>query len=144
MPYVSIWIHCVWGTISRVPFMIQEKKHEIISHIRANTSTKGICIDFLNGFAEHLHCLLKLESDQKLSWVIQMIKGESSAWISRIKLINDKFEWADEYYAASVSKSHIDIVREYIKNKEDHNRIKPWDEERDEFLKSNTYSGYSG
>ena len=45
-----------------------------------------------------------------------------------------KFEWADEYYAVSVSESQIDKVRDYIKNQEEHHRKKTWQEECDEFM----------
>jgi REP element-mobilizing transposase RayT len=65
---------------------------------------------------------------------MQLIKGESSFWINRSKLIKTGFEWADEYYGASVSESHLDVVRDYIKNQEEHHRIKTWEEECDEFL----------
>ena len=63
-----------------------------------------------------------------------MIKGESSFWINKNSVIKDKFEWAEEYYGVSVSKSHVKFVREYIKNQEQHHRNKSWDEECDEFM----------
>jgi putative transposase len=134
MAYVKNWLHCVWGTKNRAHFLLPERKYEIISHIRTNAGSKGIYIDFLNGYAEHLHCLLLLNCDQTLSKVMQLIKGESSFWINRNKLIKSEFEWADEYYAVSVSESHINVVREYIKNQEEHHRMKTWEEECDEFL----------
>jgi hypothetical protein len=37
----------------------------------------------------------------------------------------DKFEWADEYFAVSISESQLDKVREYIKNQEEHHQKKP-------------------
>jgi REP element-mobilizing transposase RayT len=129
MPYVKNWLHCVWGTKNRVHFLTSENKFDIITHIRSNAVTKGIYIDFLNGNSEHLHCLMLLRCDHTLAFVMQMIKGESSHWINKNKLTKVKFEWADEYYAASVSESHVVRVREYIKNQDVHHRIKSWDEE---------------
>ncbi len=55
-----------------------------------------------------------------------------------------KFEWADEYYGVSVSESHLDRVREYIKNQEEHHRTKTWDEECDELIMKNNFSKYKG
>jgi putative transposase len=69
-----------------------------------------------------------------LSKIIQLIKGESSFWINRHKLIKYKFEWAVEYYAVSVSESHISKVRQYINNQEEHHRKKSWEEEYKEFI----------
>ena len=135
MAYVKNWLHCVWGTKNRVPFLRPEKKYEIINHIRTNAASKGIYIDFLNGHTEHLHCLLLLDCDQTLSKVIQLIKGESSHWINKNQLVKTRFEWADEYFGVSVSESHINSVRDYIKNQEEHHRKRTWEEECDEFIK---------
>ena len=110
-------------------------KYEVINHIRANAKKKGIYIDFLNGHSEHLHCLLSLNPDQSLSKVMQLIKGEASFWINRNALTKHKFEWAEEYFGISVSESHLPKVREYIRNQEEHHRIKTWKEEYEDFLK---------
>jgi len=144
MPYVKIWLHCVWGTKGRVSILLPEKKLEITRHILSNAAAKGIYIDFINGYSDHLHCLLLLKHDQSLSKVMQLIKGESSWWINRNKIIRLRFEWADEYYGASVSQSHVNRVREYIKNQEAHHRWKSWEEECEEFVNDNDFSIYKG
>jgi REP element-mobilizing transposase RayT len=144
MPYVKNWLHCVWGTKNRTPFLIGEKKFEIINHIRINAKTKGIYIDFLNGHTEHFHCLLLLGYEQSLSKVMQLIKGESSFWINKNRLTEYKFEWADEYYGVSVSESHLQRVREYIKNQTEHHRIKTWEEECNEFMAQYGFTKYKG
>ena len=64
---------------------------------------------------------------------MQLIKGEASFWINKNKLIQG-FEWADEYFAVSVSESQLYKVREYIANQEEHHRKKTWQEEYDEFM----------
>jgi putative transposase len=135
MSYVKNWLHCVWGTKNRVPFIKGKMGSDIIEHIRSNARTKNIYIDFINGYSDHIHCLLSLNPDQQLSKVIQLIKGESSFWINRNSLTDNKFEWAVEYFAVSVSESHLTRVREYIKNQEEHHRKKSWDEEYTELLK---------
>ena len=134
MSYVKNWLHCVWGTKNRVPFLNQVIRMKIINHIKENAREKGIYIDSINGQREHLHCLISLNPDQSLSKVIQLIKGESSFWINKNKLTSYKFEWAEEYYGASVSGSHINKVREYIQTQEEHHRKKSWEEEYNELI----------
>lgn len=134
MAYVRIWIHCVWGTKRRIPFLNHENKTSILNHIRENAQSKGIYIDFINGHKEHIHCTISLNADQTLSKVIQLIKGESSFWINNNKLAQGKFEWADEYFAVSVRESQINAVRNYIKNQEIHHQKKSWEEEYEEFI----------
>jgi len=53
MSYVRIWLHCVWGTKNRTPFIVESNKKAIIGHIRENAIKKGIYIDFINGHKEH-------------------------------------------------------------------------------------------
>jgi REP element-mobilizing transposase RayT len=129
MSYVKNWLHCVWGTKNRVPFLNHEIRIKLIRHIKENAREKGIYIDSINGHREHLHCLISPDPDQSLSKVIMLIKGESSFWVNKNKLTNYKFEWAEEYYGASVSSSHINAIREYIRTQEEHHRKKSWEEE---------------
>ncbi|HPB05958.1 MAG TPA: transposase, partial [Prolixibacteraceae bacterium] len=95
---------------------------------------KSFYIDSINGHTEHLHCIISLHPDQSLSKVMQLIKGECSFWINKNKIVNHQFEWADEYYAVSVSESQLQKVRDYIANQEEHHRKKTWQEECDEFM----------
>lgn len=45
------------------------------------------------------------------------------------------FSWQEEYIALSVSDSQVDRVREYIKNQEEHHRVKTFADEYDLFIK---------
>ncbi|MBA7518987.1 hypothetical protein ES705_11061 [subsurface metagenome] len=138
MAYVRNWLHCVWGTKKRVPFITSDNKIKIISHIRENAKNKSIYIDFINAHIEHVHCIISLSADQSIAKVMQLIKGESSFWINKNSITKGRFEWADEYYAASISESQIHKVRDYIKNQEEHHRIRTWEEEYSEFLQEYT------
>jgi REP element-mobilizing transposase RayT len=144
MPYVKNWLHCVWCTKNRTPFLSEDIKYDLINHIRANAKEKGIYIDFLNGSKEHLHCLLSLKHDQSLSKVMQLIKGESSFWINKNSIARMKFGWADEYFGVSVSESHLERVRDYIKNQEQHHQIQTWQEESDELMKKYGFDKFPG
>lgn len=134
MSYVRIWLHCVWGTKRRTAFITQNNTNAIINHIRKNAEKKGIYIDFINGHKEHLHCIISLSKEQCISNVMQLIKGESSFWINKNAVTKTKFEWADEYFAVSVSESHINKVRDYIKKQEENHKKKTWTEECQEFM----------
>ena len=64
------------------------------------------------------------------------MKGESSFWINKLEITQQKFEWQDEYFAVSVSESMIDKVRDYIKNQEEHHKTRTFQQEYDEFMLS--------
>jgi REP element-mobilizing transposase RayT len=69
-----------------------------------------------------------------ISKAMQLIKGESAFWMNKQQLINSKFEWADEYFAVSVSESMLDKVRSYIDGQEAHHAKKTFQQECDEFI----------
>ncbi len=144
MSYVRIWLHCVWGTKKQIPFLSAVNKWEILNHIKENAKIKGIYIDFINGDKEHIHCIISLKADETLSKTMQLIKGESSFWINKNGLSKDKFEWADEYFAVSVSESQLPKVRDYIKNQEEHHRKKTWKEECEKFMQKNNFEKIKG
>jgi putative transposase len=134
MAYVKNWLHCVWGTKCKIPYLSDAIRTEVINHIKRNALEKKIYIDSINGYKEHIHCLLSLDPDRALATIIQLIKGESSYWINKNRLTKIKFEWAVEYYGVSVSESHLNRVRKYIKGQEEHHRKKTWEEEYKTFI----------
>ncbi len=135
MPFIKVYIHFVWSTKNRQSFLSTPELRKLMwRHIRDNAKKKGIYIDFINGYKEHCHCLVSLGDDQTMRQLMQLIKGESSHWINKENLLSEKFEWQDEYFAVSVSESHIDKVRNYIKNQENHHAHKTWDEEYNELI----------
>jgi REP element-mobilizing transposase RayT len=140
MSFVKVMIHAVWATKSRYPFLIDNIKQKVIDHIKQNSITKQIYIDTINGSDDHLHCLFALNADLSISKVMQLIKGESAFWINKQELTKTKFEWADEYFAVSVSESIIDKVRTYINNQEDHHKKITFTQEYETFIKQYNFS----
>src|SRR5688572_20592185 len=134
MPWAKVWIHFVWSTKNRQPLLSDEIRLKVFQHIRQNAGEKGIIVDFIGGYVDHVHCLVSLGTDQTIEKIIQLIKGESSFWINKNKLCKEKFEWQDEYFAVSVSESVVDKVREYIKKQEEHHRKQTFKDEFEIFL----------
>src|SRR6476661_6707814 len=129
MPFVKIYVHLVWSTKNREPFLIDElTRRRVWEHIKRNSISKGIFIDSVNGYADHCHCLFSMGADQTTQKVVQMIKGESSFWINQqpnlIRPISGRFQWQDDYFAMSVSESMINVLRSYIHNQEYHHTKK--------------------
>ncbi len=135
MPHVRVYIHLVWSTKYREPFLHSSLlRKKVWKHIKKNAEEKGIHIDFINGYHDHCHCLVALQSDQTLSQIMQFIKGESSFWINKNKLCKNHFKWQNDYYAVSVSKSALQQVRNYIKNQESHHQTKSFEKEEEELI----------
>ena len=113
MSWVKVWVHFVWSTKNREPYLTTEIRRKVFQHIRENAKEKGIYLDYIGGYVDHAHCLVSLGIDQTIEKIMQLIKGESSFWINKNQLCKTKFGWQDEYFAVSVSESVLEEVRRY-------------------------------
>ena len=135
MPFIKVWIHFVWSTKNREPFLSSlELRSQVFRHMMDNAREKGIYVDIINGYADHAHCLVSLGISQTISKVVQMIKGESSFWINKNSLCLRKFGWQEQYYGESVSEDRLVKVREYIQNQEEHHSKRTFQQEYDDIL----------
>ena len=134
MSFVKIWIHSVWTTKNRQPLLNKSIREDTFKHIHRNALKKGILVDVVNGYSEHVHCLFRLKNDQTIKDTLQLLKGESSFWINKQNLIKTKFNWQKEYYAVSVSESHVSKVNNYILNQEEHHSTVSFDQEFKKFI----------
>ena len=135
MPFVKVYIHFVWCTKNRIPYLESlDLRNKMWNHIKENAIKKEIFIDFVNGYNDHCHCLVSLGIDQTISKIMQLIKGESAFWFNQQNFISKKLQWQDEYYAMSVSQSAIEKVRNYIKNQEEHHKKKTFHDEHTEII----------
>ena len=115
--------------------MSRHDKDVLCHHIREYAKTKSIHILNINGWTNHLHCLISLSNDQNVATLMNLIKGESSFWANKNLKWEGKFGWQNEYFAVSVSPTHLDLVNRYIDRQEEHHRIKTFQEEYNEFFK---------
>jgi putative transposase len=74
MLFIKVYVHFVWSTKNRVQTLnTPELRQNVWQHIRENAKKKDLFIDFVNGHAEHCHCLVSLGVDQTISKVMQLI-----------------------------------------------------------------------
>jgi REP element-mobilizing transposase RayT len=144
MPWIKVWIHFVWSTHNHTPFLSDEIRKTVFQHILDNAREKGIYIDMINGYVDHVHCLISLGSDQTIEKIMQLIKGESSFWINKNQLTKTKFAWQDEYFAVSVNPAGLDSVRGYISKQETHHRNTKFRDEFDDFLVRAGFEKFDG
>jgi len=135
MAYIKVYIHFVWSTKNRQPFLNTLDLRKIVwQHIRDYAERKKIFLDFISGHADHCHCLVSLGVEQTIGEVMCLLKGESSHWINQNQLTDEKFAWQDEYFAVSVSEKLIPSARAYIAKQEEHHKDKNFDFEYDTFI----------
>jgi putative transposase len=137
MPHslTEIWIHTVWSTKNRAPFLKGEFKAELILHIRQTIETMDCPVRIVNGPADHLHALFSLNPERPLADVLQMAKGESAHWVNQRQFLRVKFAWQTGYGGFSVSPSMIAKVEAYIRRQEEHHKKMTFQEEYERLIR---------
>lgn len=124
-----IWLHAIWSTKERRRILSKSFRFKLFNHMKGYSSEKGIQLDIINGVEDHVHCLFCLKSSQNPAEIIKLLKGESSFWINKNVVLDDKFEWQVGYGVFSVSEKDIMGVRKYIYNQEEHHKELSYEEE---------------
>lgn len=124
-----IWLHAVWSTKDRKRILGKSFRFKLFEHIKEYSIEKGIQLDIINGVEDHIHCLFRLKPSQNPAEIIKLIKGESSFWINKNIILDDKFEWQVGYGIFSVSERDIIPVRKYIYNQEEHHKEISYEDE---------------
>lgn len=135
MSFTQVCIHYVWSTRSRKHILVEPYRQQLFDHIRQNALLKGIQLDRINGYTEHVHCLLWLNPQQSIDKIANLLKGESAYWFNHRAGVNQKLQWQEGYFAVSVSLSMVDKVRAYIDNQEIHHTKKTFSKEYEELMK---------
>ncbi len=91
----------------------------------------------MNGVEDHIHILTHLHPSIALSDLIKDIKLASSKFIKEQNIFPDFKGWQDGYGAFTYSIDRKDILINYIKNQEEHHRVKSFREEYIVLLREN-------
>jgi len=90
--------------------------------------TRNLKIETLaiGGTSDHIHLLIALPVDRRLSETIRDLKANSSRWMSEN---GPRFSWQEGYGAFSVSPSQAPVVKQYIRNQDEHHKKRSFEEE---------------
>ncbi len=119
---VAVYLHFVWTTKYRERSLVSNSRQRVKTHIQEYASDNEITIDAVDIQPDHVHLLASLSRSQRVEDIVKLVKGESSHWINANDVLPGKFAWQTGYWAASVCHRHVDVVRAYIKNQDEHHR----------------------
>lgn len=88
--YAVNFVHCVFSTKDRAPAIPEDKRETLWSYISGIGKNLGIELAAIGGMPDHLHLLIALPSDKKLSDVVRDLKANSSRWMRET---NSAFGW---------------------------------------------------
>jgi putative transposase len=126
---VKILIHLVFSTRERTPFIDATLSARLYPYMAGSLRGEEATLIALGGMPDHVHVLLRLKADRKLSYLVRDLKAGSSKWVREKSEPVPDFAWQTGYAAFSVSQSQEAKVKAYILNQEAHHRRTSFEEE---------------
>src|SRR6202453_3555450 len=127
--------HIIFSTKDRRPFIthaIGERLCAYQSRILQNLECDSITV---GGVADHVHILCNLSKKFPAVKILEILKKDSSKFAKTLDSSLREFHWQDGYGLFSVSPSHVEVVRKYILNQEEHHKKETFQEEYLRILK---------
>jgi len=127
---VQIYVHVVFTTKHRQPFLVdsvfRSRVHAYLAGICNNAGSPAIMV---GGVADHVHLLCRLSKTSDVSSLIRDLKRDSTNWLRLENPRMHEFHWQNGYGAFSVSPGHVEQLKEYIANQEEHHKIVSFQDE---------------
>lgn len=133
--YTQIIYQIVFSTKHREPLMIKKNRDELFKYIWGIIKNKNCHLYRINGVEDHLHIVTHLHPSVSLASLVKDIKVASSIYIKEQKLFEGFTGWQDGYGAFTYTVKEKDRLIEYVKNQEEHHKIKTFKDEYKELLK---------
>ena len=132
--YTQLLTHLVFAVKYRDRLLKKEIRDEVFSYISGIITNRKHKSLIINGVLDHIHILLGLNPNDKISDLVGTIKKSSSTFINQKGWFLGKFHWQDGYGAFSYGKSQLDSVYKYIANQEIHHKKRTFREEYIDFF----------
>ncbi|HMD99214.1 MAG TPA: IS200/IS605 family transposase [Terriglobia bacterium] len=133
--YTNILIHALFSTKDRQPSLTPEIRDEAFCYLGGTINELGGQSLLVNGPRDHVHMLFVQPRTLSIADLMEKVKAHSSGWVKERWPDRRHFGWQTGYAAFSVSKSHVEQVKHYIENQEEHHRKVSFQEEVVAFLK---------
>jgi putative transposase len=135
--YTKLFIHTVFTVRGRENLISPRWKEDLYKYISGIVTHNDQKLMIINGMPDHIHLLLGIKPTIALSDLIRDIKANSSRFVNEQKWINGRFEWQHGFGAFTCNPAELEPIINYIKNQEEHHRMKRFREEYVDMLNHN-------
>ena len=132
---VKNYVHIIFSTKNRNPFINNEIKDELFSYLGGTCKELESQPIIVGGANDHVHLLVNLSRKMALMNLVEKIKTHSSKWIKSKNTCYKNFYWQKGYGGFSINPGQIDVVKQYITDQETHHSKVSFQDEYRAFLK---------
>ena len=118
--YIRVAVHFVWATWDRKPSILPAWEERLYATLAAISKQRNCPVYAVNGTADHLHVLARLDANTSLADLVHRMKGTTSHLINHAFAPPEPFRWQASYAAFSVDKENMDRVRTNVLDQKAH------------------------
>ncbi len=133
----NIVVHLVFSTKWRRSLLRDAERGELHAYITGILKNLDSPLIEINSVDDHIHILFAQSKNYAPTKIVEQVKGASSAWIKERGEWYARFAWQTGYGEFSVSPTHVEAVREYIRNQAEHHREEDFQSEFRRFCEKN-------
>lgn len=130
----KIYVHSIFSTKGRNAWLVENIRSDLYAYMATVLKNMNCPVIQIGGTTDHVHVLNVLSKNMSMAQLIEGIKKPTSKWLKTKGMAYGKFHWQNGYGAFSVSQSHVDKVKQYIANQEEHHRQVSFEDEFRSFL----------
>ena len=130
----KLYAHLIFSTKNREPFLRDEIRERVDGYLATVIRSVDSPYVVVGGVADHVHILFDMGKMHAPVEFVEQVKRESSKFVKTLGPQYRNFYWQRGYGMFSVSPTHLADAEEYVRNQEEHHRMKTFQEEYREFL----------
>ena len=119
--HTELYLHLVWSTAERHPFITPELQPRIYGAICDQCRKVKADVIAIGGMPDHTHLLLRSAPTISVAEIVRRVKGASSHVANQAAGARS-FRWQDGYGAFTVSRSIVPRVRAYVLDQARHHQ----------------------
>jgi putative transposase len=126
----EVYIHLIYSTKGRIPFLRdRDLRNELHGYLVGTFAGHGSPSLRTGGVEDHVHVLCRLGRTSSIADLVRDAKRASTKWIKNRSPQLDAFQWQSGYAAFSISPSHVEALKHYIANQEEHHKTESFQDE---------------
>lgn len=132
--YTSIYLHVVFATWSRRPFLSTPIRPRVHAYVAATARKLGVADVYAGGHEDHVHLFGRFDPAKAPSAIVGQVKQATTHWLHE-ELHMATFRWQRGFGAFSVSRDRVSAVARYVQRQEEHHRKATFHEELEKLLR---------
>lgn len=117
-----MYLHLVWCTWDRHSLLTAERMPVVYRAIQWECKALGCDVIAIGGMDDHVHLLVRVPPSVAPATLAKQVKGGSSHVVNPAHGCRAEFRWQRGYGVFSVSPQHVERIRRYVLNQEEHHR----------------------